>query len=202
MKKANDTVQHDLSFNESIMHARHAVALNEDRRHFLPELFDTGSATVPEGRSLIQAWFIGAHADIGGGACDDGLALYPLQWMFFESRACGLVLEHKPDKRAVLDNPLTLTFPEQPTSEGNPESPVWNFKYNNGIEVNMHDLRKSHDHGNLQKWDRKKLRKSSVVVPSTHMVRINPGINTSLGRSGNRRPFVNGKLEGYRQDRQ
>ncbi|KAL1615001.1 hypothetical protein SLS54_009342 [Diplodia seriata] len=201
VKKATDPFKHDLSFNDSIKHVRHAVAFNEDRRHFLPELFDTDAMTFADGRSLVQAWFVGAHADIGGGASDDGLSLYPLQWMFLESRACGLVLEHKPERRVLqnlIDNPLTLTFPDDTTVEENSESSVWDFRYSNGMEVSMHDLRTSHNHGNLQKWPRKKLEKRSVVRTSTHMVRINPGIRTTLVSSGDRRPFANGNLRGYR----
>ncbi|KAL0260710.1 hypothetical protein SLS55_004400 [Diplodia seriata] len=201
VKKATDPFKHDLSFNDSIKHVRHAVAFNEDRRHFLPELFDTDAMTFADGRSLVQAWFVGAHADIGGGASDDGLSLYPLQWMFLESRACGLVLEHKPERRVLqnlIDNPLTLTFPDETTVKENSESSVWGFRYSNGMEVSMHDLRTSHNHGNLQKWPRKKLEKRSVVRTSTHMVRINPGIRTTLVSSGDRRPFANGNLRGYR----
>ncbi|KAL1637231.1 hypothetical protein SLS58_009418 [Diplodia intermedia] len=202
LKKANDPFKHDLSFNNSIKHVRHAVALNEDRRQYLPELFDTDQMTFSDGRSLIQAWFIGAHADIGGGASDDGLSLYPLQWMFLESKACGLVLEHEPGKRVaqnLIDNPLTLTFPDETTVEENSESPSWDFKYRNGMDVSMYDLRISHNHGNLQKWPRKKLAKRSVARTSTHMVRINPGMKKTLAYSGERRAFANGNVKGYRQ---
>lgn len=208
VKRATDSVEHDLSFNDSIKHVRHAVAMNEDRYHFLPELYDTNSMDLTAGRSLIQAWFVGAHADIGGGAADDGLALYPLQWMLIESRKCGLVLEHNPERRFrnLIEDPLGLAFPEkdQPGQETAPDS-TWSFKYSNGIEVDMHDLRASHNHGNLQKWPAKKLKKQNTdqksperrPLAATHMVRINSGFRTSVLRSGDRPHFQDGFLKGY-----
>ncbi|KAH7060920.1 hypothetical protein B0J12DRAFT_650686 [Macrophomina phaseolina] len=206
VKRATDSVQHDLSFNESIKHVRHCLALNEDRYHFLPELYETTSMQLSDDRSLVQAWFAGAHADMGGGAGDDGLALYPLQWMLLESQKCGLVLEHKPKKhyRDLIQNPLKLAFPDEPSSEGASEDLTWRFGYSNGIKVEMRDLRISHNHGNLQKWPANKLKKrisderapGVARVSATHMVRINPGFRTSYLRSGDRRPFENGLLRG------
>ena len=116
-----DTVQatwrqsgHDLSFVESIRHVRHAVALNENRKTFPPVLYASPDELAVTGnRSIIEAWFVGAHADIGGGAHDDGLSLYALQWMLLESSKLGLLLEHEPRKfkgRNLIEDPLKLTM--------------------------------------------------------------------------------------------
>src|SRR5204863_908158 len=110
--------------------------------------------------SIIEAWFVGAHADIGGGARDDGLSLYPLQWIFIESKKFGLVLEHNPKGRSkgLIQDPVKLVFPSGLPAENLPSTDIaeqqplgpWQFRYTNGTEVEMHDLRASHNHGNLQ----------------------------------------------------
>lgn len=66
--------------------ARHALAIDERRA-----LFD---ATLwPESQihqSMEQRWFIGAHANVGGGYDRDGLFRRPLQWLQQEAITAGL----------------------------------------------------------------------------------------------------------------
>lgn len=162
VKRVNNDLNpstHMLSFHSTIKHVRHALALNETRSHFQPEMYGPLSDSDSlEDRSLIQAWFAGAHADIGGGARDDGLSLYPLQWLLIESQHYGLVLEHGP-LISLIENPVKLIYPSQSAIDGNP----WNYKYANGVEVRMWDLRESHNHGNLQSLGAKKLTKPRPV---------------------------------------
>ncbi|KAI1284593.1 hypothetical protein F5Y07DRAFT_393557 [Xylaria sp. FL0933] len=134
---------------------RHALALNETRNSFQPSLFGPLPALSPDlaHRSIIEAWFIGSHADIGGGSQEDGLSLYPLQWMFLESRAHGLIFEPSWDNQSITEEPLGLVFPLVPDED--PSKPhqhlkPWTFRYTNGIEIEMVDIRTSHRHGNLQ----------------------------------------------------
>ena len=42
---------------------------------------------------LLQVWFAGAHADVGGGYPDDGLSYVPLCWMIEEAKKQGLAFE-------------------------------------------------------------------------------------------------------------
>lgn len=109
VKATNDHSLHDISYVDSINHVRHAIALNEGRQHFQPELYAPSydPATL-ENRSMIQAWFVGAHADMGGGAKDDGLSLYPLQWVLMESQSFGLTLEHSSGRRFgnLVEDPI------------------------------------------------------------------------------------------------
>jgi hypothetical protein len=100
------------------------LALNEDREVMTPEYIfpDFGKNTRQYAdRSMIQAWFAGAHIDIGGSAKKDGLSLYPLQWMLLESQAKGLVLEfsqiHRDFPWAKIDNPLKIAFPGEENDE-------------------------------------------------------------------------------------
>lgn len=95
-------------------------------------------------RSIIQAWFVGAHIDMGGSAQNDGLALYPLQWILAESQAKGLVLEFSqlPHHRVVIDNPLHIVFPTHEDDGKRRNS--WTFTTDNGIKVDFQDLRNVH----------------------------------------------------------
>ncbi|EXF74204.1 hypothetical protein CFIO01_06798 [Colletotrichum fioriniae PJ7] len=170
--KFYETVGIDVSFAE---HVRHAVALNEERRMFplLPLITNERAMAGRDQDSHLQAWFVGAHADMGGGAEHDGLSLYPLQWILIESQGKGLILEHNPESRlkGFIENPLKLAFPNPPQrlSVQGVEAYVpdvdsindepWKFRYSNGIEISMYDLRQSHRHGNLQRIPTRKLRK-------------------------------------------
>ncbi|KAI1266061.1 hypothetical protein F5Y18DRAFT_416856 [Xylariaceae sp. FL1019] len=144
---------------------RHALALNETRKSFQPYLFGPLPALSPDLShcSVIEAWFMGSHADIGGGAREDGLSLYPLQWMIMESQAQGLIFEPSWRSQSLTEEPLGLVFPandadQDPSKTAQPVEP-WLFQYTNGIHVQMVDLRPSHRHGNLQADKRKILQK-------------------------------------------
>lgn len=139
MKALNDGSLYDISFNDSTQHLRHALALNENRRAFKPEYYfpDYEHPPLTE-RSIVQAWFVGAHMDVGGAAAKDGLALYPLQWMLIESRAKGLQLEFDGSfgNRAEIDDPLKVVFPSDESKT---------FKIKNGLEITMQDIRQAHE---------------------------------------------------------
>ncbi|KAF2012979.1 hypothetical protein BU24DRAFT_323039, partial [Aaosphaeria arxii CBS 175.79] len=64
---------------ENIDIAIQALALNENRRHFQPTVWEA----PPSGSNQIlkQCWFLGAHSDVGGGNEDAGLANITLIWM-------------------------------------------------------------------------------------------------------------------------
>ncbi|KAI0199046.1 hypothetical protein F4808DRAFT_227317 [Astrocystis sublimbata] len=143
---------------------RHALALNETRNSFQPCLFGPLPALSPDlvQRSIIEAWFMGSHADIGGGSQEDGLSLYPLQWMFLESRIHGLIFEPSWDNQALTEEPLGLVFPLVPDQDpSKPHQPLkpWTFQYTNGIEIEMVDIRSTHRHGNLQAGKKRVLQK-------------------------------------------
>ncbi|MCJ1306944.1 hypothetical protein MMC25_000588 [Agyrium rufum] len=172
VKATNDHLRHDLSFSDNINHVRHALALNENRTLFAPELYEPFVNTnMSNHRSLIQAWFVGAHSDMGGGSAEDGLSLYPLQWMLIESRRIGLALEFLTEDSlaSVFEDPIKLArvpalnpAPEAETGEKSKQE-AWQFPYSNGIVVSMNDLRPSHNYGNLQGSPGTKLVKNRPV---------------------------------------
>lgn len=143
VKVVQDKRLYDISFNPSIQHLRHALALNEDRKKFEPEYIYPGfhnQTQILDRRSFVQAWFAGAHGDIGGSTDNDGLSLYPLQWMLIESQNHGLNLEFDGNfgGRTTLESPLMITGLDR-------DDEAWKCETENGIIIHMRDIRKIHD---------------------------------------------------------
>jgi uncharacterized protein (DUF2235 family) len=77
--------------------AFHALALDEHRKNFEPTFW---TKTVKAGQAgaadraidrVEQRWFVGAHANVGGGYASDPLAQRPLKWLMEKAAASGLV---------------------------------------------------------------------------------------------------------------
>lgn len=64
-----------------IRHGRHALALHELRHKFEPSPW-VGAA---DGQDIVQCWFAGAHADVGGGYPETHLSDIALDWMAGEA---------------------------------------------------------------------------------------------------------------------
>ncbi|TKA34380.1 hypothetical protein B0A54_15211 [Friedmanniomyces endolithicus] len=130
----------DISFNSSIQHMRHALAVHEDKRppEFVGYESLYGTNLADTNRSLVEAWFTGTHIDLAGSAKKAGLALYPLQWMLLEAKKCGLAIAV--DNKWPTD-PLSLVFPKS----GKKGSQPWTCTSANGIKTSMHDFRSVHD---------------------------------------------------------
>ncbi|KZF26032.1 hypothetical protein L228DRAFT_3439 [Xylona heveae TC161] len=144
VKAVNDRFLFDISFNDSILHLRHALALHEDRKAMTPEYIYPDLRNRLGERSIVQAWFAGAHIDMGGSAAKAGLSLYPLQWMLLESQSLGLALSFHGTfgGRASIDNPLRLVFPV--TEEQGKGADMWTCRMENGLEIKMQDIRRVH----------------------------------------------------------
>jgi len=111
--------------NDSVEAVRHAVAIDERRRMYRPQLWKKGgefwdhpvepTAKVPQ--DVKEVWFSGVHGDIGGGYDEAGSALakIPLAWMIDETERMGLrynrevvdeiVLGRNPAKDYVAPDP-------------------------------------------------------------------------------------------------
>ncbi|KAF2102894.1 hypothetical protein NA57DRAFT_9245, partial [Rhizodiscina lignyota] len=133
--------RYDISFVGSVKILRHALAFNETR--IAPEILDLPSADVMNGRSLVQAWFMGSHQDIGGGTAHDGLSLYPYQWIILESINAGLII--------------------QPDIE-------WRLRYTNDIRVTMFDIQSLHTDSKTDSAHSIRLEHSSRVFGSQRKI--------------------------------
>lgn len=94
---AFDFLEVDLRINDT--HAFHALAIDEHRGAFKPTLWvkatSPGEPGPPE-RDIAhveQRWFVGAHANVGGGYPNDILAQPPLKWLM--EKAIAHKLEFK-----------------------------------------------------------------------------------------------------------
>ncbi|ETN38794.1 uncharacterized protein HMPREF1541_06833 [Cyphellophora europaea CBS 101466] len=140
VKPSLEKHQYDISYVKSIRNVRHALAFNETR--VAPEIFHRPESDSMEGRSFVQAWFMGTNQDMGGGMQQDGLSLYPFQWMVVESIKAGLVVQ--PDTKHKF---LELAFPQflgGAPKLNEAEKSQWRLRYANGIESIMYDLQTLH----------------------------------------------------------
>jgi uncharacterized protein (DUF2235 family) len=106
--------------NPSVRIVRHAVAIDERRWFFRQNLF-----TPADGQDLLEVWFAGVHADVGGGYPEEegGLWRAPFLWMIDAAKDAGVLID---DNR--LQKVLRRTRqPERPWSEPKHESltPAW-----------------------------------------------------------------------------
>ena len=116
---------------------RHALALHENRKAMKPEVTYPRPDSLQD-RSFIQAWFVGAHMDLGGSKTHDGLSLYPLQWILEESRSIGLILgfDNIDGRQDLMIDPLSLIFPQEASHH--------EFKTYNNVTIRMTDMRSTH----------------------------------------------------------
>jgi uncharacterized protein (DUF2235 family) len=74
-------------------YAFHALAIDEHRKAFAPTLWTNEGATQATPRPIErteQRWFVGAHANVGGGCFDDPLPGLALKWLERKAAALGL----------------------------------------------------------------------------------------------------------------
>lgn len=74
---------HDLNVASSVERAAHAVALDEDRKAFEPDLMNRRDG-------ITEVWFPGVHCDVGGGYAETGHSDNALLWMVDEMAKAGI----------------------------------------------------------------------------------------------------------------
>jgi uncharacterized protein (DUF2235 family) len=99
----------DMQFlNTGLRHSNksafHALAIDEHRKAFAPTLWtvDFKKWTPPPHHErtfsqVEQRWFVGAHANVGGGCQSDPLAQAPLKWMMDKASLNGLAFRRDID---------------------------------------------------------------------------------------------------------
>ncbi len=90
MFNANKYEYHDVELHSTIQNAYHALAIDERRVPFKPNLWRR-----PDGwaGNLEQAWFPGVHSNVGGSYSPDGLANEALHWIVEKAEALGLEVD-------------------------------------------------------------------------------------------------------------
>jgi uncharacterized protein (DUF2235 family) len=82
--------------NADIQIGRHAIAIDERRGFYRPNLWRPAAKAARSGpKDLKQVWFAGFHGDVGGGypEAESGLAKITLRWMVREAEAAGLLVD-------------------------------------------------------------------------------------------------------------
>ena len=101
--------------------AFHALAIDEHRKAFAPTLWTKQTPTIPDleiapPRPLSQVeqrWFVGAHANVGGGCQSDVLAQVPLKWMVEKASLHGLAFRREVDLDGQLEAaPISDSYSE------------------------------------------------------------------------------------------
>jgi len=90
---------HDVTLSSHVDCAFQGLAIDEQRGPFTPTLWVQQPEARDAGQTLVQAWFVGVHTDIGGGEewDDRGLANVTLRWMINQVSAhCGVDLDLYP----------------------------------------------------------------------------------------------------------
>ena len=81
---------HDTELSGIVENAAHAVAIDEHRIDYQAALWDP---IAKAGQTVEQRWFVGAHADVGGGYDSRLLSDIALAWMQGKAAGAGLVID-------------------------------------------------------------------------------------------------------------
>lgn len=101
---------HDTELSGIVANAFHAIAVDENREPYAVTLWDPKEKPK---QVVEQRWFVGAHADVGGGYPDRQLSDITLAWMQAKAASCGLELDSAGVPAVVPENrtaPLTDSF--------------------------------------------------------------------------------------------
>ena len=127
-----------------VKHAYHALALDERRGSFTPDLW-TGS--LQQDQVMGQCWFTGSHSDIGGGYQNCGLSDVALQWMVSKASALGLEFNQdyldshcKPDLQLQPHNSYSFGFKLlEKFGGGDAVRRIYGDPANPPINISIHD---------------------------------------------------------------
>jgi uncharacterized protein (DUF2235 family) len=82
---------HDVELSSWVIGAYQALAVDEHRQPFEPAIWQTKPV---DGQEVEQAWFPGAHSDVGGGYQQAGLSDQAFLWMVERAQRHGLVFDN------------------------------------------------------------------------------------------------------------
>ena len=83
---------HNFRLSETIKHAYHALAVDDERKTFHPVLWEKQTEAW---QTVKQVWFSGMHTDVGGGYKEQDLSDIPLVWLTRQAIGHGLLIYPK-----------------------------------------------------------------------------------------------------------
>jgi uncharacterized protein (DUF2235 family) len=107
---------HDTKLSGLVDHARHAVAIDEQRPHFEATLWDGVPKPIPgHTTTVVQRWFAGSHGNVGGGGTnlpetDNPLSTIAREWLCDEAREAGLEIVPDPYPGQAWRGPLNDSY--------------------------------------------------------------------------------------------
>lgn len=127
--------------NPSVKTFRQAISIDEERCMFRLKKWEEpqefwSNRFVPDDKKveqdILQVWFAGVHADIGGGypEKESGLSKYPLLWMIDEAEKAGLNFNHATVNQLAWgiprkNSPFTYVAPDVAGELHNSMTPAW-----------------------------------------------------------------------------
>jgi len=106
--------------NPSIEIVRHAVSIDERRWFFRQnQMYQTGQ------QDLVELWFPGVHADVGGGYPErkGGLWRAPFEWIVREAEKAGLRIDEERKGRVLTNTPAS----DRPWNDAQHKSLTWKW---------------------------------------------------------------------------
>ncbi len=82
---------HDVKLSSYVRNAFQALAIDEYRMQYQPAIWRQQAHARQQ--EMRQAWFIGAHSDVGGGYRDPALSNITLEWLARRAMTCGLGID-------------------------------------------------------------------------------------------------------------
>jgi uncharacterized protein (DUF2235 family) len=107
---------HDTNLSGLVDHARHALAVDEQRPHFVATLWDGVPKPIAGHKTtLVQRWFAGSHGNVGGGGTNVPETKNPLsaitrEWIADEARQAGLAIRPDPYPADAWCGPLSDSY--------------------------------------------------------------------------------------------
>lgn len=124
--------------NSCVENVRHAIAIDEKRTMFEPQLWAKSGqyrSNIFNSKSAIEqnineVWFSGVHCDVGGGypETDSGLAKIPLSWMIDECKPLGLKFTTQTINSIVLGKHKNKPYVQPDPHADKNESMNWGWK--------------------------------------------------------------------------
>ena len=118
---------HDTELSRSVRAARHAVAVDERRRHFPPALWSNLARLNGERKGAAapyrQEWFPGNHGIVGGSGRVPELSAFPTAWIAEGAEAEGLAF--RPDRLAAFTRCADATVDDMGAAQRPALSNLW-----------------------------------------------------------------------------